>query len=82
MFYLESNDNLRKFYSKSDDGSFLEYFTFSKTYRVLNKRTIIVEESNLLDPRKYDNEIGTLSKALKIMNLDDSSKERGGFQSP
>ncbi|KAH9699242.1 hypothetical protein KPL71_024267 [Citrus sinensis] len=38
-------DNLGKFDPKSDVGIFLEYSNSSKTYRVYNKRTLVVEES-------------------------------------
>ena len=34
-----------KFDSKSDEAIFLEYSTTSKTFRVFNKRTLVVEES-------------------------------------
>ncbi|KAG8639749.1 hypothetical protein MANES_14G166140v8 [Manihot esculenta] len=38
-------DNLGKFDSKTNEGIFLGYSTSSKSYRVFNKRTLIVEES-------------------------------------
>lgn len=38
-------DNLGKFHVKSDEGIFLGYSKSSKTYRVYNKRLLIVEES-------------------------------------
>ena len=40
------------------------------------------KETNLLDPRKYDNKLGILPDALKMTNLVNSNQERGGFQSP
>ena len=43
-FILNTKDNLGKFDAKSDKGIFLEYFHTSRTYRVFNKRTLIVEE--------------------------------------
>ena len=43
-FILNTKDNLGKFDSNSDVGNFLRYFTTSKTYRVFNKRTLVVEE--------------------------------------
>ena len=39
-------DNLEKFDAKSNEAIFLDYSTSSKAYRVFNKRTLIVEESN------------------------------------
>ncbi|KAH9669926.1 hypothetical protein KPL70_021986 [Citrus sinensis] len=44
-FVLNTKDNLGKFDPKSDVGIFLGYSNSSKTYRVYNKRTLIVEES-------------------------------------
>ncbi|OAY24807.2 hypothetical protein MANES_17G026196v8 [Manihot esculenta] len=44
-FLLNNKDNLGKFDSKTDEGIFLGYSTSSKSYRVFNKRTLIVEES-------------------------------------
>ena len=38
-------DNLKKFDAKSEEVIFLGYSTSSKTYRVFNKKTLIVEES-------------------------------------
>ena len=73
-FILNTKDNLAKFDSKADEGIFLGYSTYSKAYRVFNKRTLVVEEymhvifdkSNSFDPRKdiysVDNDIGELVK--------------------
>ena len=44
-FILNTKENLRKFDSKVDKGIFLSYSTFSKAYRVFNKRTLVVKES-------------------------------------
>ena len=44
-FILNTKDILGKFDPKSDVGIFLDYLNTSKTYRVYNKRTLIVEES-------------------------------------
>ena len=38
-------DNLENFDAKSDEGIFLGYSLSSKTYRVFNKRTLVVEKS-------------------------------------
>jgi len=53
-------DNLGKFDAKSDEGIFLGYSLNSKTFRIYNKRTMIIEESihvvfyetNPIRPRK------------------------------
>ncbi len=42
---MNTKDNLDKFGSKTDKGIFLGYSTSSKAYRVINKRTLVVEES-------------------------------------
>ena len=44
-FILNTKDNLDKFDPKSDEGIFVGYSTRSKAYRVLNKRTHVIEES-------------------------------------
>ena len=44
-FILNTKDNLGKFDAKSDVGIFIGYSTSSKTFRVFNKRTMVVEES-------------------------------------
>ena len=43
-YVLNTKDNLGKFDAKSDVGIFLSYSTSSKVFRVINKRTMIVEE--------------------------------------
>ena len=42
---LNTKDNLEKIDAKSDVGIFIGYSTSSKTFRVFNKRTMVVEES-------------------------------------
>ena len=44
-FILNTKDILGNFDAKSNVGIFLGYSTSSKTFRVFNKRTIVVEES-------------------------------------
>ena len=44
-FIVKTKDNLEKFDAKTDVGIFLGYSTSSKAYRVLNKRSLVVEES-------------------------------------
>lgn len=43
-FILNTRDNLGKFDNRSDEGSFLGYFSNKKTYRVYNKQTLVIEE--------------------------------------
>ena len=40
-----NKDNLDKFDAKSDKDIFLRYSIHSKTYRVYNKRTLVMEKS-------------------------------------
>ncbi|KAH9668310.1 Integrase catalytic domain-containing protein [Citrus sinensis] len=44
-FILNTKDNIGKFDPKSNVGIFLEYSNSSKTYRVYNKNTLVVEAS-------------------------------------
>ena len=44
-FILKDRENVGKFYSRSDEGIFLGYFSTSKAYRVYNKRTMKVMET-------------------------------------
>ena len=44
-FILNTKDNLDKFNPKFDVGIFLKYSNSSKSHRVYNKRTLVVEES-------------------------------------
>ena len=65
---MNTKDNLGKFDAKIDEGIFLGYTTSSKSYRVFNKRTLVVEESmhivfddtNPFEPRK-----------VVVVNVDD-----------
>ena len=59
-FFLNTKDNLGKFDSKFDVKIFLDYFTTSKAYKVLNKRTL-VEKSLCM---------------LSLMNLTSSLRRR------
>ena len=45
MLILNTKDNLGKFDAKSNVGIFLGYSSSSKTYRVFNKKTMVVKES-------------------------------------
>ena len=44
-YILNDQENLGKFYAKSDEGIFLRYSTISRAYRVFNKKTKTVMES-------------------------------------
>ena len=60
-------DNLGKFDARSDEVIFLGYSLNSKAYRVLNKRTRIVEKSIHVVFDEFDN--GILSEGIKELNL-------------
>ena len=45
MLYFEYRINLEKFDAKFDEGIFLGYATNSKTYKVYNKKNLVVQES-------------------------------------
>ena len=45
FIHNNEKDNLEKFDPKSDEGIFLDYSTSSKTYRIFNKRILVVEEN-------------------------------------
>ena len=69
---MNTKDNLGKFDAKTDERIFLGYATSSKSYRVFNKRSLVVEESmhivfyetNPFEPRKVividDDDVGIL----------------------
>ena len=70
-------DHLEKFDSKADEGIFLEYDSSSASYRVFNKRTLIVEtsvhvtfdESNL--PKAKNDSVSDVDKiTTKLEDLD------------
>ncbi|RDX77486.1 hypothetical protein CR513_42384, partial [Mucuna pruriens] len=72
-FILNTKDNLGKFDSKSDKGTFIGYSTMSKAYKVYNPRTLKVEES--IHP---DKELLVLTEPfakLNIEKLQSASKE-------
>ena len=88
-FILNTKANLGKFDSKADEGIFLGYSTFSKAYRIFNKRTLVVEESmyvvfdesNSLDPRKdicnVDDDVGELVEINTNKNASKPLKLKG-----
>lgn len=44
-YMLNTKDQIGKFYSKVDKGTFLDYLKKSKVYKAYNSRTLIVEET-------------------------------------
>ena len=79
-------NNFKKFDVKSDEGIFLQYSTSSKTYRVLNKRTLVVQESihivfdesNDKPSRKEDmlnDDAENLNKKIDDLTLKDDSPQ-------
>ena len=67
FIHNNGKDNLGKFDARSDEGIFLGYSLNSKAYRVLNKRTSMVEESIHVVFDESDN--GILSEGFKELNL-------------
>ena len=67
LVHNNGKDNLGKFDAHSDEAIFIGYASNSKTYRVYNKRTKIVEESIhvIFDESNY----GTLSESFADLNL-------------
>ena len=56
-YFVHNNgkDNLGKFDSKSDEAIFLRYSSTSKTFRVFNKHSLVVEESvHVAFDKSYD----------------------------
>ena len=45
FIHNNGKDNLKAFDAKADEGIFLGYSAESKAYRILNKRTMVTEES-------------------------------------
>ena len=66
FIHKNGKDNLGKFDARSDEGIFLGY-SFNEAYRVLNKRTSMVEESIHVVLDESGNSI--LSKAFNELNL-------------
>ena len=44
LCHNNDKDNLNKFDAKVHEGIFLGYSSISKTYRILNRRSLVVEE--------------------------------------
>ena len=80
LIHNNGKDNLSKFDIKSDEGIFLGYATTSRTYRVFNKRTLVVEETihvifdetmENLKKRNLEEEENLLENELDELNLND-----------
>ena len=78
-------DSLDKFDAKSDEAIFLSYSTSSKTFRVFNKISLVVEESihvifnetNDLPSRKREgaDDAGIIEDEMKELTLNDSDQQ-------
>ena len=75
-FILNNKENMGKFDAKSDEGIFIGYSFTSKSYRGVNKRTLVIEESvhvvfdeSLLEPIRDEVE------EYKILELNRNGSE-------
>jgi len=88
--YVHNNgkDALRKFNPKSDEAIFLRYSSYSKAYKVFNKRTLCVEESvhvlfdetnSLIENNAQDEEyeLGLARKDLSFTHKEGKCPEDG-----
>jgi len=77
-FILNTKDNLEKFDSKSDNGTFLGYFETSKAFRVYSSRTLAVEETIHLkfNENEPDNDLSKLDESFADLRLDDAIKKK------
>ena len=69
-FILNTKDNLGKFDAKWDVGIFFSYSTSSKAFRVLNKRTMVVEESIHVIFYEYNNSLQKRESVDDDLGLD------------
>ena len=67
-------DNLGKFDAKSDEGIFLGYSLQSKTFRIYNKRTMIIEESIHVS---FDESNAILPRKDILDEISESLEDRG-----
>ena len=80
MFYIKHQRQSWKFDAKSDVGIFLDYSTSSKSFRVFNKRTMVVEESihvifyksnnSLHERESVDDDLG-LETSMERLQIED-----------
>ena len=64
-FILKDRENMGKFDSRRDEGIFLGYFSTSKTYRVYNKRTMkVMDTENVVIDESLDSSSEKFGKEL------------------
>ena len=82
---------LGKFDPKSDEGIFVGYSSVGKSYRVFNKRTLIIEETthivfdesrNLEEPNIFEDEIEDNSQKIDRLNLEENVEENLERENP
>ena len=56
-YILRNGENLGKFDAKFDIGSFLGYSTTSKTYKVYNQNSQIIQSNVVINDIRYDQDI-------------------------
>ncbi|PKU64856.1 Retrovirus-related Pol polyprotein from transposon TNT 1-94 [Dendrobium catenatum] len=75
---------LGKFDPKSDEGIFVGYSSVGKSYRVFNKRTLVIEETthvvfdeneNMEEPKVVEEEIEENSQKIDRLNLEENVEE-------
>ena len=69
-FILNTKNNLGNFDAKYSVGIFLGYSLFSKTYRVFNKKTMVVEESIHVVFNKSNESLGRRERVGDDVSLD------------
>ena len=77
-FILNTKDNLGKFNSKSDYGTFIGYSKTSKAFRVYNFITLVVEEAihvkfNDTEPNK---DLSEMDESFANLRLEDGIRVR------
>jgi len=74
-FILSIKDNLGKFDSISDSGTFVGYSKTSEAFRVYNLRTLVVEEAIHIkfDENKLDKYLSKLDESFADLRLNDGS---------
>ena len=78
-----NKDNFCKFDAKADESIFLGYSTYSKAYKVYNRRTLVVEESiyvtfdehNFLSRNIIRNDVKEVEQSLKKLDIQTSSNK-------
>ena len=82
---------LEKFDPKSDEGIFVGYSSVEKSYKVFNKRTLVIEETihvvfdesgNLEEPNIVEEEIEENSQKIDRLNLEENVEENFERENP